>query len=172
MKTPLKIVILLLVIGGAIYTVLTSKDPLEAYQERPLPPQVLRGLDGKDVSTAKWALETDGPKVINFFASWCPPCLKELPELQQLSQHVPVYGIASREDPEKLKEWLAQHGNPYKEVGIDKGLTFLWDLGISALPTTLVLDASQKIVYIQEGAITAEDIERRILPRLQQLKDK
>ena len=151
--------------------VITALEPLEAYQKQPMPPLTLKGLNGEDVSTGKWALETDGPKVINLFASWCAPCIAELPELEKLNDHVPVYGIAFRDDPEDLKKWLEKHGNPYKEIGIDKGLTFAWDLGITSVPTTLLLDATQKIVYIQQGAITEADIEKEYLPRLEKLRN-
>lgn len=165
-----KTIILLLVTGFAIYVTITALEPLEAYQERPMPPLTLKALDGGEVTTGKWALETNGPKVINLFASWCAPCIKELPELELLNDHVPVYGIAFRDNPEDLREWLEKHGNPYKEIGIDKGLTFAWDLGISSVPTTLLLDASQKIVYIHQGLITKDVIDRKILPVLESLK--
>jgi len=166
----LKIISLFGVIAVAIYLVLTADEPLDAYQKQPMPPLILNGLNGEEVSTANWALETNGPKVINLFASWCTPCIKEIPELMELAKHVPVYGIAWRDDPEDLKQWLEKHGNPYKEVGIDKGLTFIWDLGVSSVPTTLLLDSSQRIVYIQQGMISKADIENQILPRLEQLK--
>ncbi len=167
----LKIITLLLACGVAIYAVLSSEDALEAYQKRPMPPLALEGLDGKDISTAKWALETDGPKLINIFASWCAPCIAELPELEILNDHLPVYGLATSDKVKNLKPWLAKHGNPYKEIGLDKGLSLMWDLGISGVPTTLMLDASQRIVYVHEGAISKADIETQFLPRLKELKN-
>jgi len=170
MLKALKTISLLAVIGGAIYIVLTALEPLEAYQEIPMPPLTLKAMDGGEVTTGKWALETNGPKVINLFASWCSPCIKELPTLEILNDHVPVFGIAFRDKPEDLKDWLAKYGSPYKEIGIDKGLTFAWDLGITSVPTTLLLDASQKIVYIHQGVVTEADINSKFLPRLEKLK--
>jgi len=162
---------LIVVILATIYLVISADEPLDVYQERPMPPLELNALDGGTVSTAKWALETDGPKIINLFASWCTPCIKEIPALQTLRRHLPVYGIAFKDKPEDLKEWLEKYGNPYTEIGIDKGLTFIWDLGITGVPTTLLLDATQKIVYIHQGLLTEAHIENEILPRLERLEN-
>ncbi|MDG1285989.1 MAG: redoxin family protein [Rickettsiales bacterium] len=166
-----RLISLLIVIPAAIFLVISADEPLDIYQKRPMPPLELNGLNGGTVSTAKWALETDGPKVINLFASWCSPCIKEIPALQSLRRHLPVYGIAFRDKPKDLKKWLAKHGNPYTEIGIDKGLTFIWDLGITGVPTTLLLDATQKIVYIHQGLLTESDIQNEILPRLEKLEN-
>lgn len=166
----LRIVGFLLIMLGCIALIITAKEPLDVYQERPMPPLELTGLDGEEVTTGRWALETQGPKVINLFASWCTPCIKELPELEKLNDYVPVYGIAWRDDPAKLSKWLEKHGNPYREVGIDKGLTFMFDLGIDGVPTTLLLDETQKIVYIHKGLVTQQHIETEFLPRLRLLE--
>lgn len=170
MLKAFKIVSLLIVCAAAVYFVLTSQEPLDAYQTQPMPPIVLDGLDGNEVSTGSWALIEDGPKVINLFASWCAPCIAELPVLEQLNDHVPVYGIAFKDSPEELKAWLKEHGNPYKEIGIDKGLTFMWDLGITAVPTTILFDASQKMVYVHQGAVTEAVMNQQFLPRLKRLE--
>ena len=164
-------VTIILAMAATIYVVMQAEEPLDAYQKRPMPPLELKAMDGGELSTAKWALETNGPKIINLFASWCTPCIAELPELEKLNDHLPVFGIAWRDSPEDLEKWLAEHGNPYQEIGIDKGLTFIWDLGITGVPTTLLLDKSQKIVYIHEGAITQADIERVFLPKIRHLKE-
>ena len=165
-----KIITLILVIGATIYHVFTAEQPLDAYQKQPMPPLTLNTMDGGEITTAKWALESNGPKIINLFASWCTPCIRELPVLAELSKHLPIYGIAWKDNPENLREWLAKHGNPYKEIGIDRGLTFIWELGVSGVPVSLLLDESQKIVYIHQGAITKQDIENKFLPILERIK--
>ncbi len=166
----LKAVSLLIVMAAGIFFVNTSDEPLEAYQKRPMPPLDMKAMNGSDLSTAKWAIETDGPKIINLFASWCTPCIQELPELEILNDSVPVYGIAFRDDAATLKTWLAKHGNPFTEIGIDNGIIFTWDLGISAVPTTLLLDASNKIIYMKKGVVTRADIDDVILPLIKDLK--
>jgi cytochrome c biogenesis protein CcmG/thiol:disulfide interchange protein DsbE len=160
---------LFLIIGCTVYIVIVSEEPLEGYQQRPMPPLSLDALEGGEVSTAQWALLENGPKVVNLFASWCTPCIEELPVLEKLNDHVPVYGIAFKDSRADLQAWLDKHGNPYKQVGIDKGLTFMWDLGVTAVPTTLLLDASNKIIFLHEGKVTEAMIEKEFLPRLKAL---
>lgn len=165
-----KIASLLAVFGASIYLVITALEPLEAYQEQPIPPLNITALDGSDLSTSKWALETNGPKILNLFASWCAPCIRELPALEQLNDHLPVYGIAVLDTVSRVNGWLAKHGNPYKEVGVDSGKVAAWDLGIEGVPLTLLLDGSNKIVYIHQGIITESDIKNEILLRLEKLE--
>lgn len=165
-----KAVSLIAIFGVAIYLVITSLEPLDAYQERPIPPLNITALDGSDLSTSKWALEADGPRVFNLFASWCAPCIKELPALKILNNHVPVYGIAVFDTVSRVNDWLEKHGNPYRDVGVDSGKVAAWDLGIEGVPLTLLLDSSNKIIYMHEGVVTEENIKNDILPRLEKLQ--
>lgn len=171
MFKALRALSLIAIFASTIYLVLTALEPLDAYQEKPIPPLNITALDGSDLSTSKWALETNGPKILNLFASWCAPCIAELPALEILNDHVPVFGIAVLDTVSRVNDWLAKHGNPYKEVGVDSGKVATWDLGIEGVPMTLLLDASNKILYIHQGIVTEADIENEILPRLEKLKD-
>ncbi|MEC7208617.1 MAG: redoxin family protein, partial [Pseudomonadota bacterium] len=56
---------------------------------------------------------------VNFFASWCAPCRAEAPALEQLSQQLPIIGIAYKDKPEDTTAFLAQYGNPFRQIGVD-----------------------------------------------------
>jgi len=63
----------------------------------------------------EWAL-------VNIWATWCSPCLKEHAVLMDIAQGVtmPIYGIDFKDDAEAAKLWLADKGNPYTVVLLDE----------------------------------------------------
>ena len=60
--------------------------------------------------------------IVNFFASWCAPCLIEHPQMLELAtrENVALYGIAWRDEPADTAAWLARNGDPYSAVGSDQ----------------------------------------------------
>ena len=75
----------------------------------------LAGLNGDGLS--RDGLK-GGPVLINFFASWCVPCRVEQPVLMRLAnrEHVPLYGIDYKDQPEDAAKLLAQFGDPYRRA--------------------------------------------------------
>lgn len=112
-----------------------------------------------------------GPVVINFFASWCVPCRVEHPLLMRLAAggKVRLYGIAYKDKPEDSVRLLAQMGDPYKAIGVDRdGRTGL-DFGVYGVPETYVLDAAGHIRKRFVGPLTAAAVEKELLPLVRQL---
>ena len=60
--------------------------------------------------------------LVNFFASWCAPCRVEHPLLMRLKQEgrVALYGIDNKDKPEEAGRLLAQLGDPYRRIGVDR----------------------------------------------------
>jgi cytochrome c biogenesis protein CcmG/thiol:disulfide interchange protein DsbE len=111
------------------------------------------------------------PVVVNFFASWCVPCRIEHPLLMRLSRedHVPLYGIAYKDKPEDSAKLLAQMGDPYRRIGLDRdGRTGL-DFGVYGVPETYVIDKTGTIRKRFVGPLTAEQIDQELLPLLKRL---
>jgi cytochrome c biogenesis protein CcmG/thiol:disulfide interchange protein DsbE len=148
------------------------RDPAllpSALIDRPAPDFALPGLaDGSGLAKADLA---GGVVLVNFFASWCAPCREEHPLLMRLAAEgrVALYGIDYKDKPEDAARLLAQLGDPYRRIGVDRsGRTFI-DFGAYGVPETYVLDKEGRIRFRQVGPISADDYDHKILPLLKQL---
>jgi cytochrome c biogenesis protein CcmG/thiol:disulfide interchange protein DsbE len=109
--------------------------------------------------------------VINFFASWCVPCRVEHPVLMRLAEqnHLPLYGIAYKDKPADSTRLLATFGDPYRQVGIDQDGRVGLNFGVYGVPETYVIDSSGVIRRRFVGPLTAETVDKELLPLLKQL---
>ena len=128
----------------------------------------LAGLRGEGVS--RDALK-GAPALINFFASWCVPCRVEHPLLMRLAEqeHVAIYGIDYKDKPEDATKLLAQFGDPYRRVGLDRDGRVGLDFGVYGVPETYVLDGGGKIRKRFVGPLTAAQVDNELLPLLRSL---
>lgn len=102
---------------------------------------------------------TGKPKLLNIWASWCLPCIAEAPQLEALQrQGVDIIGIAIRDKPEDVANFLARHGNPYTRIGSDRISEVQLAIGSSGVPETFVIDGKGVIRYQHIGDIRAEDV--------------
>lgn len=87
--------------------------------------------------------------VINFWATWCTSCIKELPLLEELKRKNPeveFLAINAGDSKVKIKKFLKK--NPFSyQVLMDKDKSFSKSLGILSLPQTLVVDKTGKVLY-------------------------
>ena len=121
-------------------------------------------LDGKDVSLADYK----GKKIyLKFWASWCPICLAGLADINQLADTPPkdavvltvvAPGVNREKSLEDFKEWFS--GLEYKTLSVlvDNNGQFLKKLGIVGYPSSAFIDANGKVVRVQPGHVTNEDI--------------
>ncbi len=126
---------------------------------RPLPAIDLAPGRG-DATRLGMATFVDGkPHLLNFFASWCIPCVGEAPQLLTLKQAgVPIEGIAVRDRPADLAAFLQRNGDPYDRIGLDDTSGVQMALGSSGVPETFVIDG-KGIVRLQHiGAIGPQDV--------------
>lgn len=108
------------------------------------------------------------PVLINFFASWCTPCVAEHPLMKQLAERddVLLYGIGWSDTPEKLTAFLEKHGNPYDHVALDTDGHTAIAYGITGVPESFLLDPTHRIAYHLRGPLTEEIVTDTLLPLL------
>ena len=112
-------------------------------------------------------LRQPGVKLVNFWASWCPPCRAEHPTLMDLSKRLPVYGIDLKDNEADALRFLAQDGNPFAAISTDpRGRTAI-DWGVTAPPETFIVDGQGRILYRHAGPLVREDYTDRFLPELE-----
>ena len=99
------------------------------------------------------------PRLLNVWASWCLPCIAEAPQLEALeAEGVEIIGIAIRDRPEDVANFLGRYGNPYAAIGSDKISEVQLAIGSSGVPETFVIDASGVIRYQHIGDIRRDDV--------------
>ncbi len=103
-------------------------------------------------------LATGKPRIVNFFASWCVPCIAEAPVLRQLkARGVAIDGIAVRDRPEDVAAFLKENGDPYQRIGADLQSNVQMALGSSGVPESFVVDGRGIIRYQHIGPIMPQD---------------
>jgi cytochrome c biogenesis protein CcmG/thiol:disulfide interchange protein DsbE len=109
------------------------------------------------------------PMLVNWFASWCVPCLQEAPMLAQLAKDgLPIWGIAFQDDPAALAAFLATNGNPYARLAADvSGLTAI-NWGVYGVPETYLIDKAGIVRWRWAGALTDDVVARGLRPLLEQ----
>ena len=129
----------------------------------------LQDLDGKSVSLSdfrgKWV-------VVNYWATWCPPCLEEIPDLVDLYEEnrdtIVVLGIAFEEvNQEYLREFVDSHMISYPIMHTEP--IPVTELGpVLGLPTSYIISPAGERVARQEGPVTRAAIEKYIARKQQQ----
>jgi cytochrome c biogenesis protein CcmG, thiol:disulfide interchange protein DsbE len=156
---PLAVVALIL--AALVWRLANPPDPAVQSQMigRPVPqftaPQVL--ADKPALAAADFA---DGrPKLVNFFASWCVPCIAEAPVLMELKKRgVPIVGIAVRDRPADVAQFLSRHGDPFERIGADETSKLQLAFGSAGVPETFIVDGRGLIRMEHVGPIEPHEI--------------
>lgn len=99
------------------------------------------------------------PKLVHFFASWCVPCIGEGRVLDQLKQQgVTIEGIAVRDSPDELAQFLGRNGDPFDRIGSDAESKTQLGFGSSGVPETFVVDGHGVIRLQHVGAIQPDEV--------------
>ncbi len=131
-----------------------------------LPEYNLLGLDGVRERSEQWLGKV---QVINFWATWCPPCKREIPTLIELqneyrNHNLQVIGIAM-DDAEPVRQYADKKGINYpilvgEQDVIDVSEQLGNDLGI--LPYTVITDQAGNITFIRYGEVDRNTLESEI----------
>lgn len=134
-----------------------DKIGLQFYSKRsPVGAVAMQDVDGRMISSADWAGKV---VIVNFWATWCPPCRAEIPDLIALQNkykdHLLIVGISDDDDPPAtVKAWAEAHHMNYPIVMNTPELrkTFA---GVSALPTSFIVDREARIAMRHVGMLNA-----------------
>ena len=104
--------------------------------------------------------------VVNFWASWCAPCVQEHPMLIALAQEtqVPVYGVNHKDQPDAARRFLVRYGNPFTAIGVDGTGRAAIEWGVYGMPETFVINGRGEVVYKHVGPITLESLQSKVIP--------
>jgi thiol-disulfide isomerase/thioredoxin len=163
MKT-FAVLLLTLLVGGAGYGFQDAKAP-GADSLKDLPPISLEDFNGKKVPA-------DGLKgsvvVLDFWATWCLPCIEEIPALNKLQdqygkQGLKIVGVTlASGEPKEVKPFISRHGMKYTVLmGNDDQA---YDFNIVGFPTTYLLTRDLKVYrkYVGSGPKKATQLESDI----------
>ncbi len=140
-----------------LYTSLFLSFLLCGFAHAQLPQVVLRSIDGSSVRTD--TLSNGGkPFIIDFFATWCKPCNRELSAIadvyedwqEETGVKIIAVSIDQAQNINKVKPLVDGHGWPY-EVLLDPNGEFKRALGVQMIPYTLIVDGNGQIVYKHNG---------------------
>ena len=134
---------------------------------QPAPAVALEEMPGRMLLTDDM-LRSGEVTLVNFWASWCPPCRAEHPVIEDLAAAgVTVLGVNYRDQAERAEDFLVELGDPYHAVGADPRARMGLDWGVVGLPETFVVDGSGEIVLRYAGPITEEIVASRIRPAME-----
>lgn len=155
------IVVALLIYG------LAARPATQLVQGNPVPDFELEALDG---TTINLGAQLGKVLVLNFFASWCDPCQREAPALEQAwreykARGVQFYGIAYKDAAPKAQAFLDQFDVSYPS-GADPRSEIARSYGVTGVPETFVIDQQGRLVHRFVGEITADELTEKLDPLL------
>ena len=156
------------VVGHALYVPLIRRfdrgEPAVAFGfwvtvGATLPSFTLAALNGSEVTIALGEKAT----VINFWATWCPPCVAEMPELNAFASEqgpkVAFYAVNLREDAASVNDFMYRNGYSLFTLLDSQGaIGALFQ--VRYIPTTLVADREGKIVFRKSGGLNKAELDR------------
>ncbi|MCH9852765.1 MAG: DsbE family thiol:disulfide interchange protein [Alphaproteobacteria bacterium] len=158
------IVIIALMLAFSVGLFRTERGLPSALIGQKIPEFTAQTLEGDAISDED--LLGDEVMIINFFASWCVPCLAEHPILRTLQEthNLTIHGIAWRDNALATQQWLDKYGRVFEHVIIDEQQNIGLDFGVYGIPETFIVDKYGIIRYRWAGVLTEQLLKDEILP--------
>lgn len=194
MKKIILALMLVIILAGAFYEVkhfntstsnnqnvsdqktLTSNSSISSTNSNTSSPQInsnafnskaidfkLKDLNGKDVSLS----DLKGKRVfLNFWASWCPPCKAEMPDIERLYEETKdsdlvILAVNLGEDKDTVKSFIDKNNYKFR-ILLDSDQTVAEQYSITSIPTSFFIDKNGTIVAKKIGAMTYEEMKNYV----------
>lgn len=121
----------------------------------PAPAEVFGGLDGRRLRLSDFAGQV---VLVNFWATWCGPCVEEMPSLERLQARLGGAGLAvaaisiDRGGRDTVAAFAARHGLRHLGLYLDPTSALAQAFGVTGLPTSFLIDAEGRVVGGLRGA--------------------
>lgn len=143
--------------GALTWGLLASPMLLMEITARPLPDTPLASLNGTSTDLPALAASEGQPMVVNLWASWCPPCIREMPvfeQMQQEAQDITFVFVNQGENAQHVERFLAEHSLELDNVLLDARNALGEVTGSMAMPTTLFYDADGQLRSTHFGELS------------------
>lgn len=152
------------VLAGALAWFMSGAPAMTQVQHgKSIPAVTLATLDGAAVALPE--LARGRPAVINLWATWCPPCIREMPVLaaaQQRDMGISFIFTNQGESAETVSHFLRTHGLKLDNVLLDPQSATARAVGSSGMPTTLFFDAAGQLVDAHLGAVSDASLAEKL----------
>ncbi len=136
------------------------------FQGKPAPAMTDVALTGYGQVTPDM-LASGEVTLVNFWASWCPPCRAEHPRLLKLQQEgLRIVGVNFKDQEAQALKYLEDEGSPFLAVAFDPAGRTAIDWGVTGPPETFILDGDGVVLFKFVGPLVGSDYEQRFLPAL------
>ncbi len=144
-----------------------NQDVLESTRIGKPAPAITTEALGEYPSVTAQDLKSGEVTLVNFWASWCPPCRAEHPTLLEMQAGgMSIVGVNFKDLARDAGGYLADDGNPFSAIAFDeKGRTAI-DWGVTAPPETFILDKDGVVLFRFAGPLIGSDFEQRFMPEL------
>ena len=156
-------------VGGAGFLAMLRREEAGTFDPRGVPSMLIdKPVPAFDLAPGFASTDLRGrPVLVNFFASWCVPCIEEAPVLMDLHRAgVVLYGIAYKDKPDATDAFLARHGNPFVRLARDLAGRVAIDWGLTGVPETYLIDPQGIVRWRAVGPLTPEAISAELQPLL------
>ena len=164
MKKKLSIfpsILFFLILLSFFYLLIFDRNPSKlpsTFIDKPVPVFKAKTLLDNEtfISTEEFGQETT---LVNFFATWCKPCVEELVFLKKLASknELKIIGVNYKDNSNKTVKWLKELGNPYSKILIDSNALIGIDWGVYGIPETFIVNSKGIIKYRLVGPITEKN---------------
>jgi len=158
-KTNLaKLILFLVIVGVVLYFALRLRTPHPVVVGDSAPRFILPSLSRGTIGLSDFRGQVI---VLNFWATWCPPCIEETPSLENFAvemreKGVTVIGVSVDEDRTAVQKFVERFRVSYP-IALDSNQTVATRYGTFKFPETYIIDRNGKVVEKVIGAINWQD---------------